>query len=227
LFFGAKRRSEIAALFFTGWIYMAKDKAKKKEEETEEKDEGAADAKDAKNAKNAKAKDTPEAEEGEAGEGGEEGAETPKKSRKKIIIIGVLALLLIIGGVAGAYFSGLFGSHGEGATTAGGKSGEAAKAVYYTMPEFLINLNTSGKSSSFLKTTIILEVAKQEDVPLIEANLPRVVDSVNTYLRELRASDLSGSAGIQRLREELLARCNKSLAPVKINDVLFKEIVVQ
>jgi flagellar FliL protein len=53
------------------------------------------------------------------------------------------------------------------------------------------------------------------------------MDAVNTYLRELRASDLSGSAGIQRLREELLIRANKSLAPVKINDVLFKEIVVQ
>ena len=103
----------------------------------------------------------------------------------------------------------------------------AEKPVFYTLPDFLINLNTGSKASSFLKTTVILEVAKQEDVPVIEANLPRLVDGINTYLRELRASDLSGSAGIQRLREELLLRCNKSLAPVKINDVLFKEIVVQ
>ena len=191
---------------------MAKDKAKAKEEEKDEKDEGA--------------KKTDKAKEGDAA-APEEGAEgeAPKKSKKKIIIIGVLALVVIIGGVAGAYFAGLFGGHSEG--PAEGASAEIAKPVFYTMPEFLINLNTSGKSASFLKTTIILEVAKQEDVPLIEANLPRVVDTVNTYLRELRASDLSGSAGIQRLREELMTRSNKVLAPVKINDVLFKEIVIQ
>lgn len=196
---------------------MAKDKAKKKEDEAEanEKDEPKKDA-----------KGEGDAAEGEGGEGTEEGA-APKKSKKKIIIIGALALLLLIGGVAGAYFAGLFGGSKEGAEETGKEGKEVHAAVFYTMPEFLINLNTSNKSASFLKTTVILEVAKQEDVPLIEANLPRLVDAVNTYLRELRASDLSGSAGIQRLREELLIRANKALTPVKINDVLFKEIVIQ
>lgn len=199
---------------------MAKDDAKKKEAE--------ADAEEKKEEpKKAKGK---EAEEGDATEGaeGEEGAAPAGKSKKKMIIIGVVALVLVLGGVAGAYFAGLFGGGEHAAEGEGDKEGkEVHQAVYYTMPEFLINLNTANKASSFLKTTVILEVAKQEDVPLIEANLPRLVDAVNTYLRELRASDLSGSAGIQRLREELLIRANKALAPVKINDVLFKEIVIQ
>lgn len=203
-------------------------KGKKKEGDAEEADAEDTKKEDKKDAKKADA-GSEDKEDGEAkeGEGGEEGA-APKKSKKKIIIIGALALLLIIGGVAGAYFAGLFGGHSGGAEGEAGKeSKEVHQAVFYTMPEFLINLNTTNKSSSFLKTTVILEVAKQEDVPLIEANLPRLVDAVNTYLRELRASDLSGSAGIQRLREELLIRANKALAPVKINDVLFKEIVIQ
>ena len=192
---------------------MAKEKAKKEEAE---------DTKDAK-------KDDAPADGKEAAEGeeGAEGEAPPKKSKKKLIIIAVLALLIIIGGVAGAYFAGLFGGNAESATEESKETGAAEKPVFYTLPEFLVNLNTGNKSSSFLKTVVILEVAKQEDVPTIEANLPRFVDAVNTYLRELRASDLSGSAGIQRLREELLIRANKSLAPVKINDVLFKEIVVQ
>ena len=101
------------------------------------------------------------------------------------------------------------------------------KPLYYTLPEFLVNLNVGGKQTSFLKTTVILEVAHQTDVPMIEANLPRLMDAFNTYLRELRSSDLAGSSGIQRLREELMLRANKALAPVKINDVLFKEIIVQ
>ncbi|MCE2927214.1 MAG: flagellar basal body-associated FliL family protein [Rickettsiales bacterium] len=188
---------------------MAKENAKKKEDATEEKE-------DAK----------PEQAEGEEGAEGAEGEAKPKKSKKKIIIIGVLALLLLVGGGAGAYFAGLIGGQGKGGDDSAG-AGSAEKPVFYTLPDFLVNLNTGGKATSFLKTTVILEVAKQEDIAVIEANIPRLMDAVNTYLRELRASDLSGSAGIQRLREELLIRANKSLAPVKINDVLFKEIVVQ
>jgi flagellar protein FliL len=197
---------------------MAK-KDKKKEDEQEE-------AKDEKEEKDdAKEKDEPA--EGEAGEGGEEGA-APKKSKKKIIIIGVLALFVLLGGVTGAYFAGLFGKSEEKVEGMIGPDGKPiVQAVYYTLPEFLVNLNSGGKQTSFLKTTVILELSSQLDVVRVEANLPRLLDAFNTYLRELRASDLAGSAGIQRLREELLLRANKALAPLKVNDVLFKEIVVQ
>ncbi len=172
------------------------------------------------------------AAEGEGGEGGE-GAEgeggAPKKSKKKLIIILVILLLVLGGAGAGAYFA-FFKSdasdvHGEEL----GEDGKPVqKTVYYTLPQFLVNLNTTGKQSSFLKTTVILEVNNLSDIVVVEANLPRLLDAMNTYLRELRSSDLAGSAGIQRLREELLLRSNKALAPsVKVNDVLFKEIVVQ
>ena len=43
----------------------------------------------------------------------------------------------------------------------------------------------------------------------------------------MKASDLYGSAGMYRLREEMLLRANTTLAPVKVKDVLFKEILVQ
>ena len=188
---------------------MAKDNAKKSDDATEAK---AAD----KAAEGAAA----EGAEGEAGGGG-------KKSKKKMIIIGVAALVALLAAIGGAYFAGLFGGGHQEEQAEAGQEAKPEKPVFYTLPDFLINLNTTGRTASFLKTTIILEVANQEDVPQIEANLPRLVDAINTYLRELRASDLSGSAGVQRLREELLIRANKSLAPVKINDVLFKEIVVQ
>lgn len=168
-----------------------------------------------------------EGADGEESEDGEEGTPKKKKSKKKLIIIAVIVLVVLLCGGAGLYFSGILGGGSAGDGDEGGSQEEAGKAVYYTLPEFLVNLNTSSRSSSFLKTIIILEVPKEEDIPLIEANLPRLIDSMNTYLRELRSSDLAGSAGIQRLREELLIRANKSLSPVKINDILFKEIVVQ
>jgi flagellar protein FliL len=163
----------------------------------------------------------PEGQDGEAT--GEEGG-GKKKSKKKIIIIAVLAVVLLGGGAAGAYFMGLFGG-------GGGKTEEevvkAEEVIYYSMPEMIINLSSPGKQASFLKATVILELQNKLDAVTVENNLPRLMDAFNTYVRELRASDLSGTAGITRLREELLLRANKALEPTKINDVLFKEIVVQ
>jgi len=158
----------------------------------------------------------------------EAAAAAKKAKKKKMIILGALVGLLVLGG--GGYFVAkmMGGSHETHSDVELGPDGKPIeKTVFYTMPEFLVNLNTSGKQTSFLKTTVILEVGSAQDVPAIESNLPRLMDAFNTYLRELRSSDLAGSAGIQRLREELLLRANKALSPVKINDVLFKEIVVQ
>jgi flagellar FliL protein len=53
------------------------------------------------------------------------------------------------------------------------------------------------------------------------------VDSFQVYLRELRVEDLKGSAGMYRLREDLLRRINEAARPVKISDVLFKEMLIQ
>ena len=56
---------------------------------------------------------------------------------------------------------------------------------------------------------------------------PRIIDNFQVYLRELRVEDLRGSAGIYRLREELLARVNNAVHPTKVKDVLFKDMLVQ
>ena len=46
-------------------------------------------------------------------------------------------------------------------------------------------------------------------------------------MRELRSSDLNGSAGVFRLKEELTKRVNAAVAPVQVSAVLFKEVVIQ
>lgn len=57
--------------------------------------------------------------------------------------------------------------------------------------------------------------------------LPRIIDSLQFYLREMRLEELQGSVGTYRLKEEIHGRLNRILAPAKINDVLFKEILIQ
>ncbi len=158
--------------------------------------------------------------------------------KKKLIMI-VLPLLLLLGGGAAAYFMGaldsLLGEEPTEETLAedgeGGGGEDVAMpvedAVFFDLPELLVNLNTGGRRSQFLKIRISLEVPSLADQQRVEAVMPRVVDNFQTYLRELRIEDLQGSAGMYRLREELLTRVNAAVKPTTVNEVLFKEILVQ
>ena len=79
----------------------------------------------------------------------------------------------------------------------------------------------------YLKLKLVLEVKEEKQVEAIKPALPRVTDLFQTYMRELRPSDLNGSAGLFRLKEELTKRVNLALAPNQVNAVLFKEVVIQ
>ena len=156
----------------------------------------------------------------------EDGAETvaaPKKSRKKLIIIAAAALLLVGGGGASWFF--FFRAHGEEMHA----EAAAPKApIFVDVPEVLVNLvGAPGERIQYLKVKVVLEVKEEKQVETIKPTMPRVSDIFQTYMRELRASDLNGSAGLFRLKEELTRRVNVSIAPSRINAVLFKEIVVQ
>jgi flagellar FliL protein len=96
------------------------------------------------------------------------------------------------------------------------------------MPDMMVNLaGNPGDRIQYLKVKLTLEVKEEKQAEAIKPNLPRVTDIFQVYLRELRASDLSGSAGLFRLKEELTRRVNMAVAPNEVSAVLFKEVVVQ
>lgn len=162
---------------------------------------------------------------------GEEGAsDSSGKSKKKKLIIIVAILLLVVGGAAAAFFTGLM--EPVIAMITGNKESQTAAApegvgLFHDLPEVLVNLNTAGRKSQFLKMKVSLEVASEQDKLVIDGVKDRVMDNFQVYLRELRIEDLQGSAGMYRLREELLRRVRAATAPAQVKDVLFKEMLVQ
>ena len=90
-----------------------------------------------------------------------------------------------------------------------------------------MNLNAEDGASRFLRLSVQLELADASEKEAVEAVMPRVIDQFQTYLRELRVSDLRGSAGIYRLQMELLWRVNQAAYPVEVKSVLFQEILIQ
>ncbi len=156
-------------------------------------------------------------------------------SGKKLVLFVVLPLVLLSGGGAAAYFLGaldsLLGKDSQeqaAAAMADPSLGAAAgSSLFLDLPEMLVNLNAGGRKTHYLKISVSLEVSSEADMLQVQRVMPRIVDSFQVYLRELRIEDLHGSAGLQRLREELLMRVNAAAKPAKIHDVLFKEMLVQ
>ncbi len=164
----------------------------------------------------------------------------PKKkfSGKKLVLFILLPLLVIGGGGAGLYASGILD------TLLGGEDGEAAEeqevveaeepeivprepGYFMALPEILVNLTSGDRRQNFLKLVVSLELNAQDDVPTVERVMPRILDNFQVYLRELTLEELRGSAGLYRLREELLRRVNGAVAPIAVRDVLFQEMLVQ
>ena len=150
-----------------------------------------------------------------------------KLSGKKIVLFFILPCLLLAGGGAGVVMSGLLDGEETGKKAPHTAQPVEIKTVFFDLPEMLVNLNSTGRRPNFLKIQVSLELTSDDAVESLKALSPRIVDNFQVYLRELRVEDLRGSAGIYRLREELLARVNSAVRPTKVKDVLFKEMLVQ
>jgi flagellar FliL protein len=155
-----------------------------------------------------------------------EGAQPPKPGKKKLVMIaGGVALLAALGG-------GWFVFKKPSAEQLA--AAEAAKqvkkpATFVEMKDMMIGISSGGQQDRqpIIKIKVVLEIADAKVSEEIKPLLPRVEDAFQVFMRELRPADLDGSAGMYRLKEELLRRVNVTVYPAKVDAVLFKELLVQ
>ncbi|MEH3116774.1 MAG: flagellar basal body-associated protein FliL [Methylorubrum populi] len=160
---------------------------------------------------------------------GEEGATEAPKSRKKLIVIAAAAILLL-GGGGGFFFMKSRAAHADAQGEHGAeKADPKAQAVFLDVRDMMVNLSPDpgATKANILKLRIALELKDAKVEATVKPLMPRVEDAFQTYMRELRASDLAGSAGLYRLREELLRRVNIAIHPAKAEAVLFKDVLIQ
>ncbi|HEX3573802.1 MAG TPA: flagellar basal body-associated FliL family protein [Rhodopila sp.] len=138
-----------------------------------------------------------------------------KANRKKLLIIGAASLLgLAALGIATTLIIGM-------------TSHSAAKIGAVDLPEMVSNLNAGPHRTAFVRLKAQLELANSNDEAAVIAAEPRIQDLFQTYLRDMRPEELRGSAGSYRLREELIARANIAVAPARVTEILFIELLVQ
>jgi flagellar FliL protein len=190
-----------------------------------------------------------EAPKEEAGAEGEE-VEVPAKKKLplKMMIIAGAAALVVLGGGGTAAFMFLKPKPDAAHAEKGGhekkkekkkekkgeKKGEDAAnvkegpdgVIFYTMPDVTVNMQTADGKPTFLKLKLTLELPDESAVETLDPNMPRLQDMFQTFLRELRPEDLSGSQGSYQLRMEILRRVNLVIAPSKANAVLIEEMLI-
>lgn len=154
--------------------------------------------------------------------------------KKKLIIIAAAAVLVLGGAGGGGYFWWSKKKAAEmAASEGGGQAAPAAakKTTFLDMKEMMVNLagqNLQGaERPRYLKMKISLELSDPKLVNEVQPLLPRIEDTFQVFTRELRVTDLEGSSGVYRLKEELLRRVNIAIYPSKVEAVLFKEILIQ
>lgn len=166
---------------------------------------------------------------------------------KLLMLVGAAVILLGGGGGAAAWWFGLFGGATPAAAEAPAEGGEphataaaaghdsggqgtaaSSRAVAFVdLPDVVVNLQPANGRMRFLKLRISLEVLGDRTAEEVRALTPRILDSFQLYLRALTVDEVSGAVGMQRLKEEMLARVHRAIEPVRIEDVLIKEMLVQ
>lgn len=193
-------------------------------------------------------------EEPKDGEGDANAAKTAaaKKKKKLMMIGGGAAAVLLLGGGGGAYMmighdapptakekkaaedkvkdeevaakEEEAGGEGEGE---GGEGHGSKKNDPLDVPPMLVNLHTADGTPHFLKLHIMLVPGPKGSSESLKGELPKLLDAYQPFLRELRPEDLSGSAAVYRIKEELMLRAGATLGHDKVKDVLVQDLIQQ
>jgi len=152
-------------------------------------------------------------------------AKKPRFSKKMLIIIGAVVTLLLVGG--GAAYTMLSGGAPteEAEADAGGHGGGTVSFV--EAPPMVVNLREADGSARFLKIRFTLIPVNPDKADELKKKLPLIVDAFQPFLRELRPEDLSGSAAVFRIKEEMLVRATEAVGQRQIKDILIQDLIQQ
>lgn len=76
-----------------------------------------------------------------------------------------------------------------------------------------------------IKIRLALMLFQKTDMAKLESEVGRIRSAITEYLQTLKMEDLQGSAGMYRMRNELLRMINLLVGDTLVKDVLFNEML--
>jgi len=176
-------------------------------------------------------------EDGAEGEDGEK-----KKGLPKIVLFGGLGGVILLLGAAAAFFLLSGGddeqavAEGEHSEDGGYESADASHSgeVYYydlrdgdgTEETITTNIRAVDGRAVIVQFKLTFESSRDDLGPILEQHVDPIMDQFIVFLRELREDDLYGSAGMHRVRLELLRRVNLAIEPAQVDAVWIQEFMI-
>lgn len=154
-------------------------------------------------------------------------AEPAGKPRGKLgLVLGLLGAVVLGGAGFQAAKSGMID---PGALLGGGAAHEAHTAAapaasFVAMEPILVSLGPEARAKH-LRFAGQLDVAP-EATAAVQAEMPRIVDALNTYLRAVEVRDLEDPAALTRLRAQMLRRVQTVTGAGEVRDLLVTEFVL-
>ena len=165
--------------------------------------------------------------------------------KNKRVMIGAGAAILLLGGGGGAAMFMAGGSETTAHEAAAGEESETAEdeeeeeedaaaeegadgeLPLVAVPPMVVNMRSPDGNNRYLKLRFMLEAKSAEKVDKVKAKLPAILDAYQPFLRELRPEDVSGSAAVFRIKEEMLIRANQIVGKDMVRDVLIQDLIQQ
>jgi flagellar FliL protein len=143
---------------------------------------------------------------------------------KKILIIAIGAMVLLGAGAGGAYFF-VGKNHGPA------KPAPETPPVFFPLDSLTVNLQSDDGAMHYLRAGLTLKLKDEKVQLLVTAHMPEVRSRVLLLLSGKRPDDLATVDGKKQLAAELRAAVEAAASttekPVRIEEVLFTEFVVQ
>lgn len=157
---------------------------------------------------------------------------TTKGGKGRRMIMAAVAAAAACGLGAAAFVLLPEGATAGSAPAADVEDASSAPLEATLLEEFVVDIatvTTSGRTRTrFLKADIaIVHPATDRTRSMIEARRHHLRDAYVDYLRQLGADDVSGSAGLARMRADLLLRARALLGPDVPREVLLADLVLQ
>ena len=146
----------------------------------------------------------------------------PEKSKLKLIIIATLVLFIGAVGIL-AYNKSIKNTEARTVTQKAEKVG-----IVCPLKSFVVNLlDKRGLGKRYLKVTLEVEVAKEEDRQLIDRSKPKIRDSILLLLSNQELNEINTIEGKLALKQDLLFKMKQILGEGVVRRIYFTEFIVQ
>ncbi|MGM0453286.1 MAG: flagellar basal body-associated FliL family protein [Thermodesulfobacteriota bacterium] len=160
-----------------------------------------------------------------------ESQEKSTGSKNILFLVGIaLLVLLVAGGVAGAYLLGTVNSEkSDDSSTEEKPSAPAEKkdlGPLVEMEDFVVNIRHND-TSRFLKVGISLEAKDKASKQAIANRMPQIADAVLLMAGNKRFDEIKDLQGKMQLKADLLARIQELSGKGEVVNLFFTDFVVQ